>query len=83
MMTAGGFSLSKVDESTLKRFSEIGLLTRRDYQLIADSILEAESLGIFTTKRKGQYANLVADRLVSTNPAFNRYLFLKACGVLN
>lgn len=58
-------------------------VTRRDYQLIAGSILQAESLGIFTTKRKGQYANLIADILADTNPAFNRYLFLKACGVLD
>jgi hypothetical protein len=50
-------------------------MTRKHYALIAESIEEAGELGIFTQKRKGQYANLIADRLEKDNPQFNRYLF--------
>lgn len=49
---------------------------------LAELIDEAESLGIFTTKRKGQFASLVADRIETKDKSFSRYNFLKECGVV-
>lgn len=49
---------------------------------LAELIDEAESLGIFTSKRKGQFAILVADRIESRDKSFSRYQFLKECGVV-
>jgi len=49
---------------------------------LADLIDEAEALGIFTTKRKGQFASLVADQIERRDKSFSRYQFLKECGVV-
>lgn len=54
-------------------------MTRKDFQLIAgiianlDEVIEPEGLRIL--------AEEMADGLATTNPAFNRPLFIKACGV--
>jgi hypothetical protein len=55
-------------------------MTRKDFELIAEMLVENKTL--FTVKRYGQYCCSWADTLESTNPRFNRYTFLKACGVL-
>lgn len=58
-------------------------MTRKHFQLIAELIQEAETLGIFSSqKRKGQFVTMTADRLAKENPRFDRYQFLKACGVV-
>lgn len=54
-------------------------MTRKDFQLIAgvianlDECIEPEGMRIL--------AEEMADALATTNEAFNRPLFLKACGV--
>lgn len=55
-------------------------MTRKDFQLIARVIKESEGAVIDDLSRDG-LAEMFADELASTNPAFDRARFLKACGV--
>ena len=57
-------------------------MTRKDYEMLASLVVDSFNAGVFTEKRKGQFANMTADRLEKENPRFNRYTFLKACGVV-
>lgn len=57
-------------------------MTRKDFNLIAELINEAESLGIFTPKKKGMFTLLTMERLKETNTAFNEYAFKKATGLV-
>ena len=56
-------------------------MTRRDYVLLSELQKEAYSLGLVSEKAFGRYCSLIADRLQTTNPAFDRHRFLVACGV--
>jgi hypothetical protein len=53
-------------------------MTRKHFNLIASVVSGAD----LTEKQRGKLANQFADELQKQNSAFNRYLFLKACGVL-
>jgi hypothetical protein len=56
-------------------------MTKKDYELIAEVILNSQGLtrgGVMDT-----LAERMADALAGTNERFNRSLFLKACGVGN
>ena len=56
-------------------------MTKKDYELIAQVIENSQGLtrgGIMDT-----LAERMADALSTTNPRFNREMFLKACGVNN
>lgn len=56
-------------------------MTRKDFQLIADVFNGyADEQGV--TVERDALAYKMADALATTNPSFNRSLFLKACGVL-
>ena len=56
-------------------------MTRKDYTVLAE--LAQQSRDLFASeKRFGQFVSLTADRLEADNAAFNRYTFLKACGVV-
>lgn len=58
-------------------------MTRKHFQLVADLLREANELGLYRSKKGyGQACSIAADNLAETNPQFNRYTFLKACGVL-
>jgi len=54
-------------------------MTRKDFELIAGVISNSQGLtrgGVMDT-----LAERLADALQTTNPRFNRALFLEACGV--
>jgi len=56
-------------------------MTKKDYELIAEVILNSQGLtrgGVMDT-----LAERMAEALADTNPRFNRSMFLKACGVSN
>lgn len=58
-------------------------MTRKHFELIARMLKEGRELGLYTSpKRYGQLCGMWADELATQNPNFNRYTFLKACGVL-
>jgi hypothetical protein len=60
-------------------------MTRKDFELIAEAIREMEDA--YTgddwtiNGARSPFASKLADKLETTNPRFNRELFLKACGV--
>jgi hypothetical protein len=61
-----------------------GEMTKKDFELIATSILkEISCYKDLTTEAQAirELARRMATQLESTNPRFNRELFLTACGV--
>ena len=56
-------------------------MTRKDYLVLAEIAQESRNL-FASEKRFGQFVSMTADRLEADNPAFSRYTFLKACGVV-
>lgn len=54
-------------------------MTRKDFQLIAEVIRNADEIADEMTL--SAIAENLADALSTTNPLFNRALFLDACGV--
>lgn len=54
-------------------------MTRKDFEMIASVIKEITADDY--AKDKADKAELFARVLATTNPRFNRDLFLKACGV--
>jgi hypothetical protein len=54
-------------------------MTKKDFQLIADVIRNADEIADEMTL--SAIAENLADALSTTNPLFNRSLFLTACGV--
>jgi sigma54-dependent transcription regulator len=54
-------------------------MTRKDFELIAEAIKEITASD-YPQDRKDK-AQLFASVLATTNPRFNRELFMKACGV--
>jgi hypothetical protein len=60
------------------------MMTKKDYELIADTFRLAESVtatsGLYDAELAlGLAATMLADRLERQNPRFNRELFIKAC----
>lgn len=56
-------------------------MTRRDFELIAQTInFASHNIGLLQSDRES-LANEFADALRATNPQFDRARFLKACGV--
>lgn len=56
-------------------------MTRKHFTLIAEMLVENER-NMMAQKKYGQVCSNWADRLEEENPQFNRYTFLKACGVV-
>jgi len=54
-------------------------MSKRHFEAIAKTLRDATYL---TDKNRGRLANDIADELAKFNSAFNRYQFLKACGVI-
>jgi len=54
-------------------------MSKRHLEAIAKTLRDATYL---TDKNRGRLANDIAEELAKFNSAFNRYQFLKACGVL-
>ena len=54
-------------------------MTRKDFELIAEAVKELTA--DYYQKDKENTAELFARVLATTNPRFNRELFLTACGV--
>lgn len=56
-------------------------MTRKDFQLIADTITEARDLGPTGSPDAilALLSDIFADKLAGTNPNFDRARFLKAC----
>jgi len=55
-------------------------MSKRHFEAIAKTLRDATYL---TDKNRGRLANDIADELAKFNSAFNRYQFLKACGVIS
>lgn len=53
-------------------------MTRKDFEMIADVIATSWHGSAYT---KFNLSHNMADKLETTNPRFNRELFLTACGV--
>lgn len=54
------------------------MMTRKDYELIADTI---GGMTYLNETDRATIAHDFADRLKDTNPRFNREMFLARCGV--
>jgi len=54
-------------------------MSKRHFEAIAKTLRDASYL---SEKNRGRLANDIADELAKFNSAFNRYQFLKACGVV-
>jgi len=57
-------------------------MQRRHFETIAELLIEQRGILNLSDKRHGIVCNMWADELANHNKAFNRYSFLKACGVL-
>lgn len=57
-------------------------MTRMHFEMTASLLCEQRVLLRLSEKRHGIICCLWADELAKTNQRFNRYTFLKACGVL-
>jgi len=57
-------------------------MQRRHFETIAELLVEQRGILNLSDKRHGIVCNMWADELANHNTAFNRYTFLKACGVL-
>ena len=55
-------------------------MTRKDYQLIASALKESY-YGVSDRDDWRKITKDMAKALASDNPAFNREMFLKACGI--
>ena len=55
-------------------------MTRKDFQLIADVLVDVTG-PVISSESRNQIAKALASALRSTNPNFNRDRFLAACGV--
>jgi len=55
-------------------------MSKRHFEAIAKTLRDATYL---SDKNRGRLANDIADELAKFNSAFNRYQFLKACGILS
>ena len=56
-------------------------MTKKDYQLIASNIKAISKWQDIKPNTALLIASMFAEDLETTNPRFNRELFLKACGV--
>ena len=56
-------------------------MQKRHFQIIAELLVESRQY-ITSEKKYGQMCNQWADELSKHNSPFNRYTFLKACGVV-
>lgn len=66
---------------TFARTRETKDMTRKDYQLIADTLNNLPRDRIVSTPTRNEVAGRFADRLERDNPRFDRARFLTACGV--
>jgi len=57
-------------------------MQRRHFETIASLLIDQRGVLNLSEKRHGIVCNMWADELTKTNPAFNRYTFLKACEVV-
>jgi hypothetical protein len=57
-------------------------MTRKHFQVIAELLVESRQY-ISSDKKYGEVCRIWADELANHNSAFNRYTFLKACGVVS
>jgi hypothetical protein len=57
-------------------------MTRKHFQVIAELLVESRQY-ISSDKKYGEMCRIWADELANHNSAFNRYTFLKACGVVS
>ena len=61
-------------------------MTKKDYELIADTFKQALSLGVVAgnnirTETVQGVVYMMSDNLAKTNPKFDRVRFLQACGI--